>query len=96
MLTAHGSCLRAQGPQQGGERYAEISKFLGDTEDYLNRLGAKVAAVKQTQAAAEAIADAVSRVRPQFCVLMHTCHHQHRHAFWQTSSGQPGQSISGR
>ena len=35
-----------QGPRDGEERYEQISKFLNDTEEYLNKLASKVAMVR--------------------------------------------------
>lgn len=48
-----------------GDKYEEISRFLSDTEEYLNRLAAKVAAVKISQEASEAAAKAISEARAQ-------------------------------
>lgn len=58
--------LREQsGPASSGERYAVISRFLSDTEEYLNKLAAKVAAVKLNQEASEAAAQAIAEARDQ-------------------------------
>ena len=53
------------GPKDAGDRYEEISRFLTGTEEYLNRLAAKVASVKISQEASEAAAKAISEARAQ-------------------------------
>jgi len=55
----------AVGPSTNGDPYEEISRFLSDTEEYLNRLAAKVTTVKISQEASEAAAKAICEARAQ-------------------------------
>ena len=48
-----------------GGRYEAISKFLTETEEYLNRLAGKVAHVRAGQQAAEAQAKAIAEAIAQ-------------------------------
>lgn len=57
---------QSAGPREEEEdRYEEISRFLSDTEEYINRLAAKVTSVKISQEASEAAAKAISEARAQ-------------------------------
>lgn len=48
-----------------GERYEAISKFLADTEAYLDRLAGKIASVKVSAEAATAMTQAMEKARAQ-------------------------------
>eukprot|EP00884_Botryococcus_braunii_P001518 jgi/Botrbrau1/11367/Bobra.0038s0115.1 len=63
---AYQELLRQQmGPETTTERYEVITRFLTETEDYLNKLASKVASVRLSQQASEAAAAAVADARAQ-------------------------------
>jgi len=61
---AYQELLREQGGDESqGERYEVITKFLNDTEEYLNKLASKVSNVKLQQEASEAFTKATAEAR---------------------------------
>lgn len=65
-MTAYQELLREQqGSAVAVQRVEVINKFLDETENYLNKLAMKVAAVKHSQQAIEAAAAAAADARSQ-------------------------------
>ena len=78
-----------------GGRYEAISKFLTETEEYLNRLASKVAHVRAGQQAAEAqakaIAEAIAQVRAHDAFLRLTADQRlHKRARQPAADAQAG------
>lgn len=55
-------------PGDGAERYAVLSSFLSQTEEYLHKLGSKITAAKNQQEVEEAANAAASAARLQVCL----------------------------
>ncbi|CAH9108266.1 unnamed protein product [Cuscuta epithymum] len=61
MLLEQQSCI----PGDAGERYAVLSSFLSQTEEYLHKLGSKITAAKNQQEIEEAASSAAAAAKAQ-------------------------------
>jgi SWI/SNF-related matrix-associated actin-dependent regulator of chromatin subfamily A protein 2/4 len=56
-------------PGDAAERYAVLSSFLSQTEEYLHKLGSKITAAKNQQEVEEAAKAAADAARLQVCFI---------------------------